>query len=261
MNFNDVIYQSAIKVRSTRIGGLKSKWMILKKESSQGPLRLEIFTHETACEDPKTIELRDFKSIKLSNTRGGIDIETRQKTFHFCVETEACQKTWWKHLNEHFKSPVHQFLVQPFLLNNKVATPSLTTQQLHTKKKIRQDSLATFHVYLLPGNVLCNTGECLLLLNSTSLSLVDLSDFTNVIIDLPYTTVRNFGGDSSRFTIETGSRSVVGEGLIVLNTVQGEEIYEKVIGATRALQSAVRIQRHVQDRSIREKEINSTDSM
>ena len=63
---------------------------------------------------------------------------------------------------------------------------------------------AMYHVYLLPTPNLSAHGECLLKVSMRDIGLYDRSDSKKVITRWPLSSLRRFGREGSKFTIESG---------------------------------------------------------
>jgi hypothetical protein len=150
-----------------------------------------------------------------------IQFETRPP-FIFCPDTEDESGTWFATLKG-------------------LCSPS---------QRSTGDTLpGVFHVYLLPTPNLTAHGECVLQVTTYELVLSEGSDVNTgrLLTRWPLCSLRRYGRDNAKFTIETGRSAPTGEGIFVFNSYQSEQIYQSVHRASNTIMEAHRLGRTIQN--------------
>lgn len=244
LNFTDVVKQGPTKMRrrrNTTMPFWKSRYIILRKSSSKGPLRMECFRSEKMSQLTESVlsvyDLRNVRSITfLPSTvrRNALAILFNDETFvHVAFENEAETMSW-------------QVALQSICLpsTRPLTAPMGMDLLSFASESSNQD---VFNVYLLPTPSLSISGECLLQCTTETLYLLDVEDPKKRLVGWPLNALRRYGRDNTKFTFESGRSCPTGEGIFIFNTIHGEEIYLKVHNASIAISEAYRFNDRKQD--------------
>jgi hypothetical protein len=238
LDFCDVLKQGFVRVKGKHLRMWKTKWLILRCASSRGPLRLEKYSDEktalASSEDPPNcVALTDVHNIVRLTVDGRLAIQiffesrVAQPTFVFSPENETELSSWLSLLCE---------------LCAMKSTPggaaSLACSDSVTNR---------FHVYLLPTPNLTAHGECVLKVATHDLQLLDSSHPDIELTRWPLCSLRRYGRDTTKFTIETGRSSPTGEGIFVFNSYQSEQIYQSVHRASLTIAETYRLHHSMQN--------------
>uniref|UniRef100_A0A8D2NPB2 Docking protein 4 n=1 Tax=Zosterops lateralis melanops TaxID=1220523 RepID=A0A8D2NPB2_ZOSLA len=196
-NFNDIIKQGYVRMKSKKLGIYRRCWLVFRKSSSKGPQRLEKYPDEkSACLRgcPKVTEISNVKCI----TR--LPKETKRQAVAI-VFTDDSARTF--------------------------TCDSGTGQRLGEPDR--------FNVFLLPCPNLDVYGECKLQITHENIYLWDTHNPRVKLVSWPLCSLRRYGRDATRFTFEAGRMCDAGEGLYTFQTQEGEQIYQRVHSATLAI--------------------------
>ncbi|NP_001080630.1 docking protein 4 L homeolog [Xenopus laevis] len=227
-NTTDIVRQGYVRMKSRKLGIYRRCWLVLRKSSSKGPWRLEKYPDERSVllkASPKVTEISNVKCIMRlpkETKRQAVAIifcDDLARTFTCDSELEA--EEWYKVLS--MECPGAR------VTDYNLGEPDLLTPGVQSEQTER------FSVFLLPSSNLDVYGECKMQITQENLYLWDPHNPRTKLLSWPLCALRRYGSDSSRFTFEAERVCGISEGLYTFQTLEGQQIYERVHKSVQAL--------------------------
>ncbi|NXH48109.1 DOK4 protein, partial [Dicaeum eximium] len=223
-NFNDIIKQGYVRMKSKKLGVSVRVWVQKGTDSGCSSWGLG-----AALGDPPTplqvTEISNVKCItrlpKETKRQAVAIVFTDDSARTFTCDSELEAEEWYKTLSVE--------CLGARLNDISLGEPDLLAPGVQCEQTDR------FNVFLLPCPNLDVYGECKLQITHENIYLWDTHNPRVKLVSWPLCSLRRYGRDATRFTFEAGRMCDAGEGLYTFQTQEGEQIYQRVHSATLAI--------------------------
>ncbi|CAG0879505.1 unnamed protein product [Darwinula stevensoni] len=236
VNFNDIIKQGYVRMKSRNLGLWRRRWVILRKASSRGPCRIDKYADKesaVAGRPPVSSPLplnHVLKVERLPPHHGPNsfvlefyhDDQHQRGTPHVRIiacETEEDADAWVKVLSVECQC-------------SRSPSPTEELQWPISGSPPKESAVNPpgdrFNVYMLPCKGTSVRGECLLQVASGHIQLWDVEEPRLKLVSWPVAALRRYGRDSGKFIFEANKNCVTGEGTFIFRTTESEAIFKQV---------------------------------
>ncbi|KAH9414376.1 Docking protein 6 [Dermatophagoides pteronyssinus] len=234
-DLSDVIKQGYMKCKSRSLGLWQKRWIILRRQSTKGPCRLEKYLNEYSARNIDHHHHHQHKIQLLTNVISIDRLSNSQKRHAFEIDFNDGSAKYFACDSDLEADQWIKLMIQEcFLPESGISNGEPDVLKPGIQKELQEQ----FKVYLMPSSKLDIFGECFLQVTHENIYLWDCVNTKQKLCAWPLTALRRYGSDLTKFTFEAGRHCATGEGMFIFHTLEGEKIYRKVHQATLTIAEA-----------------------